>query len=107
MATAILPTTQLTFDKPEVSVFSGTEGAYLLPHNQDEIERLQRQHRFLKTATNDKLVAVPLPNGATVLDSGCADGKSIEWGRHLQYALGNNPSCCCWILLPRCYWQIN
>ncbi|MCJ1258534.1 hypothetical protein MMC24_006367 [Lignoscripta atroalba] len=74
MATAILPTTQLTFDKPEVSVFSGTEGAYLLPHNQDEIERLQRQHRFLKTATNDKLVAVPLPNGATVLDSGCADG---------------------------------
>lgn len=54
--------------------FTGTEGAYLLPHNQGEIERLQRQHQFLGSATNHQLLQYPLPNSARVLDSGCADG---------------------------------
>lgn len=54
--------------------FTGTEGAYLLPHNEVEIERLQRQHRFLGTATDGKLLQHPLKSGANVLDSGCADG---------------------------------
>ncbi|KAI9753505.1 MAG: hypothetical protein M4579_005137 [Chaenotheca gracillima] len=59
-------------DTPEV--FVGTEGVYFLPHNLVEIERLQRQHRFLKTATDDKLIPDALPSGSKVLDSGCADG---------------------------------
>lgn len=54
--------------------FTGTEGVYLLPHNEAEIERLQRQHRFLGSATNSKLLQYPLQRGAKVLDSGCADG---------------------------------
>lgn len=54
--------------------FCGTEGVYLLPHHQDEIDRLQRQHNFIKTATDGQLVPVKLPAGARILDSGCADG---------------------------------
>lgn len=61
---------------PPATQFTGTEGAYLLPHNEVEIERLQRQHRFLGSATNSKLLQYPLQNGANVLDSGCADGTS-------------------------------
>lgn len=59
---------------PASGQFTGTEGAYLLPHTEVEIERLQRQHRFLGSATNDKLLQYPLQSGAKVLDSGCADG---------------------------------
>lgn len=55
--------------------FNETEGVYLLPHHQDEIERLQRQHFFIKAATDDKLIPIDLPTGARVLDSGCADGE--------------------------------
>ncbi|EAW09029.1 class I SAM-dependent methyltransferase [Aspergillus clavatus NRRL 1] len=54
--------------------FSGTEGVYLLPHHHEEIERLQRQHYFLKAATDDKLTPINLPTWARVLDCGCADG---------------------------------
>ncbi|THC97375.1 hypothetical protein EYZ11_003148 [Aspergillus tanneri] len=54
--------------------FSGTEGVYLLPHHHEEIKRLQRQHFFIKAATDDRLTTVELPTGARVLDSGCADG---------------------------------
>ncbi|OJJ78515.1 class I SAM-dependent methyltransferase [Aspergillus glaucus CBS 516.65] len=61
-------------NKPQ-DEFRGTEGAYLLPHHQDEIERLQRQHFFIKAATDDKLTPIDLPIGARVLDSGCADGE--------------------------------
>jgi hypothetical protein len=63
---------------PETQIkdeFSGTEGVYLLPHHQEEIKRLQRQHFFIKAATDDKLTSVELPKGARVLDSGCADGE--------------------------------
>ena len=55
--------------------FNGTEGDYLLPHHKTEIDRLKRQHFFMKAATDDKLTPVDLPIGAMVLDSGCADGK--------------------------------
>lgn len=59
---------------PSGAKFTGTEGAYLLPHTEVEIERLQRQHRFLGSATNLKLLQYPLQSRAKVLDSGCADG---------------------------------
>lgn len=59
---------------PASGQFTGTEGAYLLPHTEVEIERLQRQHRFFGNATNGKLCQYPLRGGAKVLDSGCADG---------------------------------
>jgi hypothetical protein len=55
--------------------FSGTEGVYLLPHHKEEIERLQRQHAFIKAATNGALTPVDLRDGARVLDAGCADGE--------------------------------
>lgn len=61
---------------PASGQFTGTEGAYLLPHTEVEIERLQRQHRFFGSATNRKLLQYPLQSGAKVLDSGCADGTS-------------------------------
>ncbi|KAH8600027.1 putative methyltransferase [Bisporella sp. PMI_857] len=54
--------------------FSGSEGIYLLPHNNVEIERLQRQHEFIKTACDGKQIIDQLLRGAKVLDSGCADG---------------------------------
>lgn len=79
-AETMLSTSQSTLDPSAMSgvraIYSGTEGAYLLPHNDTEIERLQRQHRLLKTATNGKLVPAMLPKDAAVLDSGCADGES-------------------------------
>lgn len=72
-----IPPTAAPLSSPEAQdEFSGTEGVYLLPHHKDEIERLQRQHFFIKAATDDKLTPVDLPEGAKVLDSGCADGKS-------------------------------
>ncbi|KAI9785431.1 MAG: hypothetical protein M1816_000400 [Peltula sp. TS41687] len=61
-------------DGIEKGPFAGTEGAYLLPHNQVEVERLQRQHRFMTSATFGRLVPFDLPREAKVLDSGCADG---------------------------------
>lgn len=61
--------------RENVDEFSGTEGVYLLPHHKEEIERLQRQHEFIKAATNDSLTPVNLREGARVLDSGCADGE--------------------------------
>jgi len=59
-------------------VFSGTEGVYLLPHHIEEIDRLRRQHEFMRSTTEGMLVPFPLPsNGGKikVLDAGCADGK--------------------------------
>ncbi|KAL8981826.1 MAG: hypothetical protein Q9205_003505 [Flavoplaca limonia] len=59
------------------NAFSGTEGVYMLPHHQQEIDRLQRQHRFMKGTTDGALLVTPLPTNQTtlrVLDSGCADG---------------------------------
>lgn len=62
------------------NAFSGTEGVYMLPHHQQEIDRLQRQHRFMKGTTDGALLATPLPTNQItlrVLDSGCADGGSL------------------------------
>ncbi|ODM21791.1 hypothetical protein SI65_02635 [Aspergillus cristatus] len=68
-----LPVQPLLENQPQ-DEFSGTEGVYFLPNHQDEIERLKRQHFFIKAATDDKLIPIDLPTGARVLDSGCADG---------------------------------
>jgi hypothetical protein len=57
--------------------FSGTEGAYMLPHHAKEIERLQRQHRFMNSTTEGKLLVTPNTEGFSplrILDAGCADG---------------------------------
>lgn len=63
-----------------VEVFGGTEGYYMLPHHQTEIERLKRQHEFVKSSTDNELLGFPLAISKSelrVLDSGCADGKSL------------------------------
>ncbi len=57
-----------------VDEFHGTEGVYLLPHNREEIGRLQKQHEFIKSATGGQLAPIHLGTKASVLDSGCADG---------------------------------
>ncbi|KAK1146757.1 hypothetical protein N8T08_002518 [Aspergillus melleus] len=54
--------------------FNGTEGKYLPPHHREEIARLERQHYFIKAATDDKLTPVQLPVGSKALNAGCADG---------------------------------
>ena len=59
------------------NAFSGTEGVYMLPHHVQEIDRLRRQHRFMKSTTDGALLVTPLPSerkNLCVLDSGCADG---------------------------------
>jgi Methyltransferase domain len=63
------------------TAFSGTEGVYMLPHQQTEIDRLQRQHRFMKSSTDGVLMTVPLPwkhEKLRLLDCGCADGRSTS-----------------------------
>jgi len=49
----------------------------MLPHHAQEIERLGRQHHFMKSTTDGKVLVVPVINqrdSLTVLDSGAADG---------------------------------
>ncbi|KAI4251097.1 MAG: hypothetical protein LQ352_005064 [Teloschistes flavicans] len=64
---------------PQVNkaAFSGTEGVYMLPHHVQEIDRLRRQHWFMKGTTDGALLVSKLPSDQKtlrVLDSGCADG---------------------------------
>ncbi|KAJ6441380.1 methyltransferase family protein [Purpureocillium lavendulum] len=69
------------------SHFSGTEGSYMLPHHVQEIERLGRQHHFMKTTTDGKQLVTPniqQLKSLTVLDSGAADGL---WLRDLRNQL--------------------
>ena len=52
----------------------------MLPHQAKEIDRLQRQHRFMKSSTEGVFLAIPALNDKEtfrVLDSGCADGKVL------------------------------
>lgn len=61
--------------------FSGTEGAYMLPHHAKEIERLRRQHRFMNSTTEGKLLVTPNTEGFSplrILDAGCADGTWLR-----------------------------
>ncbi|OCK97380.1 uncharacterized protein K441DRAFT_606397 [Cenococcum geophilum 1.58] len=61
--------------------FSGTEGAYMLPHHAKEIERLQRQHHFMNSTTEGKLLVTPNTKGFSplrILDAGCADGTWLR-----------------------------
>ncbi|OCL05439.1 hypothetical protein AOQ84DRAFT_322932 [Glonium stellatum] len=61
--------------------FSGTEGSYMLPHHAKEIERLQRQHRFMNSNTDGKLLVTPNTKGFSplrILDAGCADGTWLR-----------------------------
>lgn len=67
---------------PQVNkaAFSGTEGVYMLPHHVQEIDRLRRQHWFMKGTTDGALLVSKLPSDQKtlrVLDSGCADGMSF------------------------------
>lgn len=61
--------------------FSGTEGAYMLPHHQQEIDRLTRQHRFMNSTTGGQLLITPNikeKKELRVLDCGAADGKALK-----------------------------
>lgn len=52
----------------------------MLPHHTQEIDRPQRQHRFMESMTDGALIATPLSlEGKTlrVVDSACADGVSL------------------------------
>ncbi|KAL9596516.1 MAG: hypothetical protein Q9219_005737 [cf. Caloplaca sp. 3 TL-2023] len=85
---ASLPT-----DQPSSRAFSGTEGVYMLPHHQQEIDRLQRQHRFMKGTTDGALLDIPLPSvrkQIQVLDSGCADACGAAHPK--QWLTSSNPS---------------
>jgi len=62
-------------NEANINEFKGTEGIYLLPHHVEEIERLRRQHQFIKSSTNNELTHLDLPLNARILDSGCADGR--------------------------------
>lgn len=60
------------------NAFKGTEGVYMLPHHVKEIDRLTRQHIFMRSSTEDLQLATPITSGAKelrVLDCGAADGK--------------------------------
>jgi hypothetical protein len=60
------------------NAFKGTEGVYMLPHHVKEIDRLTRQHVFMRSSTEDLQLATPITSGAKelrVLDCGAADGK--------------------------------
>ncbi|KAI9803144.1 MAG: hypothetical protein M1833_001215 [Piccolia ochrophora] len=63
-----------------LATFRGTEGAYMLPHHVKEIERLNRQHRFMSSTTEGVLIAAPLGDSdpVRVLDAGCADGTWLR-----------------------------
>lgn len=66
-----------SFAQFKSNAFSGTEGVYMLPHHVLEIDRLRRQHLFMKSTTNGALLVMPLSSekkALRVLDSGCADG---------------------------------
>lgn len=71
-----------TSPQDTIEAFGGTEGHYMLPHHQTEIERLRRQHELVKSSTSDQLLGFPLPSSESelrVLDCGCADGKSSKF----------------------------
>jgi hypothetical protein len=60
------------------NAFRGTEGVYMLPHHAKEIDRLTKQHLFMRSTTENLQLANPITYGAKelrVLDCGCADGK--------------------------------
>lgn len=66
--------------------FSGTEGIYLLPHHQKEIDRLRKQHKFMNSTTGGFLLVTPNLHGTgplRVLDAGAADGEEISTLRYL------------------------
>jgi hypothetical protein len=51
---------------------------YLLGATKQEVERLQKQHAWIKTATNNKIVFAPVDlqkPDLKILDVGCADGN--------------------------------
>ena len=81
MATSVMPTTGLILPEVKSTAFSGTEGVYMLPHHVQEINRLQRQHRFMKSTTDGVQLVVPLSKRqkVRVLDCGCADGTCLSF----------------------------
>lgn len=66
----------------QAMAFQGTEGIYMLPHHVREIDRLMR------STTDGVLLVVPLPSQRKtlrVLDSGCADGRSVPLSSYLEF----------------------
>lgn len=52
---------------------------YLLGQHGREVERLQKQHRWIQSCLKGKIVFAPVEldkSSLRVLDVGCADGKS-------------------------------
>jgi hypothetical protein len=63
------------------NAFQGTEGVYMLPHHLKEIDRLTRQHVFMRSSTGDVQIAPKVTANATelrVLDCGAADGTWLR-----------------------------
>ncbi|KFX98274.1 hypothetical protein O988_04449 [Pseudogymnoascus sp. VKM F-3808] len=63
------------------NAFRGTEGVYMLPHHAKEIDRLTKQHLFMRSTTDNLQLADPITAGAKelrVLDCGCADGTWLK-----------------------------
>ena len=77
MATEIAVATPHTTVRPALTTSTGREGAFLLPHDKNQAERLQRLHYFFKAACDGKQIPTQLLPGSKVLDSGCADGKQL------------------------------
>jgi hypothetical protein len=73
-----LRTPTANVDQPKSTAFTGTEGVYMLPHHVKEIERLQKQHRFMNATTGGFLLLTPNLHGdhpLRILDAGAADGE--------------------------------
>lgn len=79
MATATASLHVAVTGSTPLAPFLGTEGAYMLPHHAQEIDRLRRQHHFMNSTTDGNLLVVPVINQQKklrVLDCGAADGTS-------------------------------
>lgn len=74
---------------------SKSDNVYVLGHNQDEIDRLQQQHGWLKD-TMPELILAPIDRTreqptTQILDSGTADGI---WLRDVSTQFGSSPLSC-------------
>lgn len=71
-------TTQTHGSEHNNDLFAGSEGAYLLPHHVQEIERLRTQQGLILSSTGNVLLTTPLKSHVRILDSGAADGEFYQ-----------------------------